>query len=201
MNLIQNPASGNGRLRAASAFADRILKHLESVMLVIACISLVAMMLLIFSDACMRYFVNSPVAFAPDVVTLYLTSAAFLLTLSYNLRNGVHISVDLFSHYMSKRFGNLALGLSFLIAAPLVLIMAYSIALSTWSSWLQGEALVGITPLPLWPSKAIVALSMCLMGIRLLHLGLFDFLAAVTDDDSLAYSMPSLESNPEEEMV
>ena len=187
-------------LRVSSA-SDQILQAVELVTLVLACISLFAIMALIFVDGSSRYLFNRPLQFASDVVTLYLTSAAFLLVLSYSLRHGIHISVDLFSQSVNSRLRNTLIGLSMLCAVPVVAVMAYQVAFVTLDSWRQGEALVGMYALPVWPSKAIVAFGIAVFNIRLLHLGLANFLAGLTGNETIAFPMTPIETHPEEEMV
>lgn len=184
-----------------ASFLDRVLKVVESLTLVLSCISLAIIMILVFMDGSLRYLFNSPLPFASDLINLYLISSAFLLVLSYSLRHGSHISVDLFAHMMNNRVQNVLIGAALLCSVPIVGIMAYAVSVSTWGSWDQGEALVGLYPFPVWPSKAIVAVGLIALDLRLLHLGVFNFLAGVTGDETLAYSLVPADANPEEEMI
>lgn len=181
--------------------ADRILSRIELATAVIACVALAAIMTILFLDGVMRYLLNSPLTFAMDIVTLYLLSAGLLLTLAYTLRQGGHISVDMFSAMMSWRSQSFLLGLSLLAAVPVIGIMGYELAKSSWASWVRGEMLVGLHALPLWLSRGIVALSFVCLNLRILHLGLFNLLAGLTGDRSLSYLLEPVEQHPEEEGV
>lgn len=194
------PASGSALGRVESAM-DRYLGAVEQLTLVIACAALFFLMFLIFVDAVLRYVANSPLRFAPDLVTLYLISAAFLLILSYSLRHGSHINVDVFIRLLSNRLQRLLSGLAFLCASPVVGIMSIEMTRLSWESYAQGEALIGLYAMPLWPSKAIIAFSLIVLNLRLLHLGFFNFLSGFTGRKELAIRMPLSAEHPEEEMV
>ncbi|MFO1143023.1 MAG: TRAP transporter small permease subunit [Amaricoccus sp.] len=174
---------------------------MERASLAIACLALVAIMTLIFLDGSLRYIANSPLVFAVDVVNLYLISAAFLLVLSYTLRHGGHISVDVFAHAMSDRVQALVVGIGLLCASPVVAVMAYEMTHLSMESWEMGEVQVGVYAMPLWLSKAIVAFGMVLLFLRVLHLGVFNFLSGVTGNKALAYPILPMPEHAEEEMV
>ena len=194
-------AVDNSALRRAALTLDRCLSAVEKITLVISCSAQILLMLLIFFDGAMRYIANSPLRFVPDLVTLYLISAAFLLVLSYTLRQGGHINVDVFVRRLSQRLQRLLTGLAFLCAVPVVGIMSVEMTSLSWESFKQGEALIGLYAMPLWLSKAIVAVSLIALNLRLLHLGFFNFLSGVTGNAELAIRMPSSTEHPEEEMV
>lgn len=180
---------------------DRILSRIEQATAVLACIALAAIMAILFLDGVLRYLLNSPLTFAMDIVTLYLLSAGLLLTLAYTLRHGGHISVDMFSAMMNWRSQALLLGLSLLAASPVIAVMGYELATSSWDSWVRGETLLGLHALPLWLSRAIVAVSFIALNLRLLHLGIINFLAGLTGNRTLAYLRDPVENHPEEEGV
>lgn len=175
------------RLVSFASAIDRLLGGLERASLVLSCIGLFSIMVLIFLDGSLRYLFNSPLVFSADVVNLYLISASFLLVLAYTLRNGGHISVDILAHAMRPRTQHFVLGFALVLASPVVAVMAYEMTSLAADAWKRGEVIVGIYAMPLWPSKAIVALGMILLGMRMLHLGFFNVLSAVTDDPALAF--------------
>jgi TRAP-type C4-dicarboxylate transport system permease small subunit len=194
------PGQAPGLVRIGHA-TDRLLSRIEQAMAVVACAALPAVMAILFLDGVLRYLLNSPLTFATDIVTLYLLSAGLLLTLAYTLRQGGHISVDMFATMMNWRGQALLLRLSLLAAVPVIAIMGYELGKSSWDSWIRGETLVGLHALPLWLSRAIVAVSFIPLNLRLLHLALFDFLAGLTGNRSLAYPLEGMENHPEEEGV
>ena len=187
--------------RGAMALIDRIISKMESVTLALACIALFAIMLLVFLDATLRYAFNSPLKFTTDAVTLYLISSALLLVLSYTLRHGGHINVDLFVHLMPARLYDLLIGITLLASLVVIAIMAWQVTSLTWESWQQNELMVGIYPWPLWLSKAIVGVSLIVLVIRLLHVALTHLIAAITGNSTIAIPVAHIEDQPLEDAV
>jgi TRAP-type C4-dicarboxylate transport system permease small subunit len=180
---------------------DRLLSRLECAALVIACAALFITMLLVFTDAVLRYTINMPLKFTMDIVTLYLLSAALLLVLSDTLRRGGHIGVDLFAKMLPRRAYHILIGFTTLCSAGAVGIMAYETTSLTWESWLKNELQVGIYAWPLWLSKAIVATSLVLLVARLLHIALSQLIAGATGDFAVAVSIAHVETQPVEDGV
>jgi TRAP-type C4-dicarboxylate transport system permease small subunit len=180
---------------------DHALLLVEKLTVGLAVVALFAIMVLIFFDGVLRYVANAPLKFATDIVVLYLISAGFLLVLSYTLRKGGHISVDVFVGLMPTRLRRVLYGGVLLLAVPVVGIMSWEMVKHSWESWVNGEVLIGLYALPLWLSKAIVAVGLVVLNIRLLHIGLFDFLAGVTGRDELAIAIEAMAEHPQEEGV
>ena len=183
------------------ASVDRFIGRVEFATLVVACGALFAIMLLVFTDAVLRYTINSPLKFTVDLVTLYLISAALLLVLSYTLRQGGHINVDLFMHWLSPRLYDFLMVFALVGAVVVVGVMARETTLLTWHSWDQDEIMVGIYPWPLWPSKGIVALSLIVLDVRLLHIALTHLIAGATGNPTIAIPVTHLEDQPLEDAV
>ncbi|MBB3713083.1 TRAP-type C4-dicarboxylate transport system permease small subunit [Limimaricola variabilis] len=201
MPTPQTDPSPPSVLARASDLVDRALSAVEKGTLALAVLALFGIMVLIFIDGVLRYVANSPLTFVVDVVVLYLISAGFLLVLSYTLRHNGHIHVEVFADMMPKRLQRLLSGLAYLGAAPVVGIMAIEMIHLTLESYVQGEVLIGLYPMPLWLSKAIVAFSLAVLELRILHMGIFNTLSALTNRPRLAIRMSLPIDNPEEEMV
>jgi TRAP-type C4-dicarboxylate transport system permease small subunit len=193
--------ASSSRVVRCFGLVDRVIALLETATLVVACVALFAIMLLVFLDAVLRYALNSPLKFTADIVTLYLISCALLLVLSYTLRRGGHINVDLFVHIMPPRLYDALMGIVLVGATVVVGIMAYQVTVLSWESWQANELTVGIYAWPLWLSKATVAISLVILDLRLLHVGLTHLAAAITGDPALAVSVAHAEDQPLEEPV
>ena len=180
---------------------DRAIGGVEIVALVVSCVALFTIMILVFFDAVLRYTLNSPLVFTADVVTLYLISCALLLVLSYTLRQGGHINVDLFVHILPTRLYDLLMAVALLLAFLVVGVMAYQVAALTWESWQQNEVMVGIYAWPLWLGKGIVAFSLVILAVRLLHIALTHLIAGVTGNPRLAIPVTHIEDQPLEDAV
>lgn len=186
-------------LERIAVITDRWLKRLEAISLGLAAIALFAIMTLVFLDGTLRYLINRPLKFATDVVVLYLISAAFLLVLSDTLRRGGHINVDFFTALMRPRTRRLLSGIAFLASAVIVGIMSFEMVDQAWESFKKGEVLIGLYAMPLWLSKAIVAFSLVLLNLRLIHLGFFDVAYAITGRKGLEIQIEAFSEHPEEE--
>lgn len=186
---------------AISKRVDVVLAILEKGTMVIACIAMFSIMLLIFFDGVLRYVANSPLTFTVDIVTLYLISAAFLTVVSYTLRHGGHICVDVFARMFSERAHNLLIGLSMLASAVMVAIMTWVVSEIAYDSWRTDELTVGLHVFPVWISKAIVAVSLMILLARILHLGAANLTAGLTGNAALAISVAHAPDDFEEEAI
>lgn len=180
---------------------DQVLIAVEQLSMVAACATLFAIMVLVFLDGTLRYTINRPLTFTADVVNLYLISAAFLAVLSYTLRHGGHICVDLFAKTLPARLYNGLIGTSLLLSAGMIGIMTYVVTDLSLESWRAGELTVGLFAFPVWVSKAIVAVSLALLLARTTHLGLINLAAGVTGIQSFAIAISHPEDDFEEEAV
>ncbi len=122
-------------------------------------------------------------------MTLYLISCALLLVLSYTLRRGGHINVDLFVHILPPRVYDIVMAVALFAAVGVVAMMAYQVTALSWDSWRMNELTVGIYTWPLWLSKAIVAVSLIVLDLRLLHVGLTHLVAGLTGHPAIAVSV------------
>jgi TRAP-type C4-dicarboxylate transport system permease small subunit len=193
--------SDPGKPSGFMAIFDRTMSRFEFAALVASCTSLFATMLLVFLDAVLRYTFNSPLKFTSDLVTLYLISASLLLVLSDTLRRGGHICVDLFARMLPLRIYHLLMGVALICSVAVIGLMAKETTLLSWESWHNNELMVGIYAWSLWYSKAIVAVGLILLALRLLHLGLSQLIAGMTGNLAAAVSVTHDDSQPIEDTV
>jgi TRAP-type C4-dicarboxylate transport system permease small subunit len=119
-------------------------------------------------DVVMRYGFNSPLAFAYDLITQYLLVAAFFLALSYTLRVGGHMNVDMLLVAIRSERARAALRLTAdALSIAFFLALLYAGYVTAQDSWSRGERLVGALPLPVWISQAFVPLGVALLLLRL----------------------------------
>lgn len=180
---------------------DQVLSSIEKGTMVVACAALVAIMVLIFFDGVLRYAINMPLTFTVDIVTLYLISAAFLTVVSYTLRRGGHICVDVFASMFPERVHNTLIGLSLLASGVMVGIMAQVVTEIAYDSWRTNELTVGLHVFTVWVSKAIVAVSLLILLVRIIHLGIASLAAGLTGNAALAISIAHSPDDFEEEAV
>lgn len=180
---------------------DIALSRIESVLTYIAVAALFLIMVIVFLDAVLRYAVNRPLNFTADLVTLYLISAGIFAVLSFTMRRGGHISVDLFANMLPRRLYCLVVGAGLLLSAVAVGIMTYELCRAAGEAWSKNEMQVGIYSWPMWLSNAIVAVSFLLFEVRLLHMGAANLIAGLVDDARYAIAIASAHEEPMEEAV
>jgi TRAP-type C4-dicarboxylate transport system permease small subunit len=180
---------------------DIALSRIESVLTYIAVAALFLIMVIVFLDAVLRYAVNRPLNFTADLVTLFLISAGIFAVLSFTMRRGGHISVDLFANMLPRRLYCLVVGAGLLLSAVAVGIMTYELCRATGEAWSKNEMQVGIYSWPMWLSNAIVAVSFLLFEVRLLHMGAANLIAGLVDDARYAIAIASAHEEPMEEPV
>jgi TRAP-type C4-dicarboxylate transport system permease small subunit len=180
---------------------DIALSRIESVLTYIAVAALFLIMVIVFLDAVLRYAVNRPLNFTADLVTLFLISAGIFAVLSFTMRRGGHISVDLFANMLPRRLYCLVVGAGLLLSAVAVGIMTYELCRATGEAWSKNEMQVGIYSWPMWLSIAIVAVSFLLFEVRLLHMGAANLIAGLVDDARYAIAIASAHEEPMEEPV
>jgi TRAP-type C4-dicarboxylate transport system permease small subunit len=176
----------NPTLARTFDLTDRALLAIEKGTIWISCASLFVIMTVIFVDATLRYSINRPLTITADVVNLYLLNAALLLVLAYTLRRGGHIGVEQFALLMPKRLYHLLSGAALICCTVVVGVMAAEAVELSWDSWSQNELMIGIWPWPIWASKVIVALSIVVLELRLIHIGATHFFAGLLNNPAIA---------------
>nr|WP_320178649.1 TRAP transporter small permease [Roseovarius pacificus] len=167
--------------------SDNIIGWIERIALFIACVAVVALMMLVALDASMRYLFNNPLGFTADAVVLYLLPASMFCAFSYTFRRGGHVAVDAIANTFPDRMVHFILGVLFLAAAYPVAEMALGGGRITWESWINGEITGGGHPTPVWLSKVLVPVGMGLLSLRLCHAAVANLWAGATSSDDLAY--------------
>lgn len=200
---MKGRVSGRAATTSWSALAcvDQILTWAEVATLGVAVAAIFVIMLLVFCDATLRYTINRPLSFSSDLIILYLISAAIFPALSYTLRRGGHVNVDLFAAMFPRRVFHGLIGVALLGAAAVTGVIAFKITGMAWDDWVTNEVQTGVYAWPMWPSKAIVAVGIVMFAIRLLHIGATSLIAAATEDYSHAIPIATIHDDTLEEAL
>lgn len=165
------------REAAGSALA-KAFNVLQNLLMVLACASIFAMMLIVAADVFLRYFFNSPIPWAYDVTAIYLIGAAFFFALPGTLARNGHIRIDL----LVGRFGRKARRRSEIVWSVLSIAAFGAVlwlgAATTYSSWSAGEVIAGAINWPTWLSTIVVP-----VGTAVLILGLLLRIRGGADDE------------------
>ena len=147
---------------------DRAIAALEDAAMVVVVAALFAVMAVTVADVVMRYGFNSPLPFAYDLITQYLLVAAFFLALSYTLRVGGHMNVDMLLVAIRSPRARAALrAVGDALAIVFFVALLYAGWTSTQDAWVRGDRLTGPLPWPVWISQAFVPLGVALLLLRL----------------------------------
>lgn len=147
-------------------FLSASIGKLELLFTAIAGIALIATMMLITVDVFMRYFMNQPLTWWYDVLTNYVMIALFYLAFSEALRRLEHLSIDVLSQRMSAKSQAIILTILYIIVGPLTIAIGYIGIISAHDSYSNNEVLAGLIAWPVWPGKALAAVSFFVLGLR-----------------------------------
>jgi C4-dicarboxylate transporter DctQ subunit len=153
--------------------ADRVLRTAENVLAAIGLSGLAATGVLIVVDVALRYLVGAPLSWSVGFVGDYALIGLFFLGLSYTVREGAHVRIDLVYTRLGPA-GRRALDLlGPLLTAVFLALVGYGGLLLTLESARFGDApLAGASELswPVWTSTVMVPLGAGLAVLRALHI-------------------------------
>lgn len=152
--------------------ADRVLRTVENAAAAVGLSGVVVTVTLIVIDVALRYLVGAPLSWSVGFVGDYALVGLFFLGLSYTVREGAHVRIDL----VHKRLGPagrrvLAVTGSALTAVFLALV-GYGGLLLTAGALRHGDIpLAGASELswPVWTSAVLVPVGAGLAVLRALH--------------------------------
>lgn len=197
-------SSAHTRLRPGARLllrVDHLLSAIERISLTAACALTVLIMLLVSVDAIARYLIGTPISFTFDVVTAYLMPATLFFALSFTLRHGGHVNVDLIVEHMPPRQHYFLIGLMLMIAFPIVFLIATQGASKTWHSWLAGDVTTGVYAWRIWMSEIIVPIGFGVLSARVAHVAVANLYAAITGEHAVAIPMSPSRNVPPEDAI
>lgn len=142
---------------------EKTLTLLSRIFAGIACISLIAVMLITFLDVVGRYFFNAPLTFAVELIQLGVGLIVLFGLAATTLERG-HIAVDLIEGVISR-------GAHIIVAAIAGLCGAVFMALMAWRLWDRGVTFRGdglatdILFLPVWPVVLLMSVAAALAAV------------------------------------
>lgn len=151
---------------------DETIKRIENFLIIISATSFIVIMSIMSADVFMRYVLNSPIAWSYEALTRYLMYAAFFFAVSYTLRHGEHLRVEVIYNRMPRRPRSLILGILYLPITLLLGLAAVKATQSAAQSYHANELLAGVVHWPIWTSKAIVSIGLIVLTLRSLEQGL-----------------------------
>ena len=131
----------------------RIGQRFDQLLIGISGCSLFLMMLTVTADVVLRYFLNSPLIWAHDLVSLYLLGFTIFLGLNAAMRHGDHIAVDLVFNLLPGRSRAVASLIIYLVASAVFAVFFWVTLNATWVSFIRDEQISGLIAWSIWPSN------------------------------------------------
>lgn len=152
--------------------AERGLRMTENAFAAVGLAGLAATVVLIVVDVALRYLVGAPLSWSVGFVGDYALIGLFFLGLSYTVREGAHVRIDLVHDRLGPRGRRLLALLGPLLTAVFLVLVGYGGLLLAVDAARFGDApLDGASELswPVWTSVALVPLGAGLAVLRALR--------------------------------
>ena len=146
---------------------QRWLSRCEKVAIYGAGLSVFLMMLLTTVDALGRYFFNSPLQGAYELLEDYLMLAATFLGAAVCYRGGGFIRVTLLADRLPKKVSIPVNYFTQITTFLYVVVLAYASILNLCRTIAQ-KTLLGTLPLPKWPGMVFISLGLLFLALLLL---------------------------------
>lgn len=147
--------------------ADGALRVVEKFGVGIAGIMMFLIMVVVVIDVVMRYFVNSPLSWSYELISLYLMVGLFFFGLSDTLANHAHVSVDILHLYMPTPLRHAAEFIGYALATPVFAAVFYMSVIRTWEAYRGAEVLAGHIAWPTWIASVCVPLGVGVLLLRM----------------------------------
>lgn len=145
-----------------------VISRLENFFESITVILMLAMMFIVFFDVVSRYLFNSPLAWAFDLIGLYLMVGVFFLSLSRTFTVHGHVGVDILLHRASPKLRRLAAIATCVFSIPFFGLLAFISSQRAYQSWINDDALSGLIAWPTWVAEVLVPIGTLLLMLRLI---------------------------------
>lgn len=147
---------------------ERLIIYIEKLFEGVTALLMLLIMVIVVTDVSMRYFFNSPLIWAYDLIGLYLMAGVFFLSISSTYAMHKHIGVDIFVQKFTPTGRRLAEILTSLVAIPLFFLMVKVGVERAYSNWTNGDAMAGLIAWPTWIAAVLVPLGIGLLVLRML---------------------------------
>lgn len=146
--------------------SDKLISHLERVLMAAAGLCLLFIMVIVAFDVALRYVFSSPLTWTYSVVGSYLIVGIFYFAISTGLKLDNHIAITVFQNKLPRRFIDASLALAFAASALFMVLIAIEGYENFRTSFANREIISMTIPWPTWPTFFVVSLGSILMAIR-----------------------------------
>ena len=156
-----------GPAAAIHAAADRGLRALEFIALLVASALLLTAMALVSADALLRYAINAPLTFQYTLTEDYLLVGLLMMAMPWGFRTGGFIRIDGLAGKLPPRFADALIRAGLIASAGYIGVLAWTAGEHWHRAWTAGEAKIGVIDWPVHLSWIPVPVGLSLLAIRL----------------------------------
>jgi TRAP-type C4-dicarboxylate transport system permease small subunit len=159
--------------------------RVESVATTVATGLILVVMAVVVVDVTLRYVFNSPLAWAYDLISLYLLAGSFFLVLPGAYADRAHVAVDIAHQHFPDAIRRFADLITTSVSSVVFWLIAAFGSERALIAFQQGDVITGSIPWPTWPALAVVPFGSGLLAFRLLLHAAGHLYAATTGRDIL----------------
>lgn len=172
-----------------------IFRNLELLLEILAAISLVAITLIVSTDAIGRYAFNKPIRWSTEAISLYLLPMLFFLALPVSFARQAHVAVDVAMHHAPPLLKAAAGMLVHVAGITFFSLILYFNCIRLCVTFREHELVPGVILWPLWPSLLILCIGCSLAALRCL-INLCADLAAIWEKGVSGAAALNMMKNP-----
>jgi len=173
----------------------RAISGVETVLSSVAALFVFVIMAVVAVDVGMRYFLNAPLSWSYDLISMYLMVGIFFFALSDAAQHNHHISVDILFQYIPVSLRRIFQIIGYVVAIPFFMAIFWLGARQAVGRFQAGDVVSGAIAWPTWPPSAMVALGAGLIVIRLVF-RVIALAAAVATGSARAIGTPEHSGDP-----
>lgn len=161
----------------------RVLRCVERFFNAVAMFFILAIMVVVFVDVLCRYFLNSPLGWTYDMISLYLMPGLFFLMLSDSYAFHSHVSVDLLTQKLSPKGRRYSEIITSVVGIAIFSLIAYAIAGRAYGNFINHDTMSGLIAWPTWIGAAFAPLGLTVLIIRMLYRLIGNVMSLVTGNN------------------
>lgn len=146
---------------------EKLIVAIERAFEMVTAFLMLLIMMVVTIDVFLRYFFNSPLTWAYDLIGLYLMAGVFFLSVSSTYAMHKHIGLDILVQKFPETGRRLAEIVTSVLAIPLFALIAKVGAERAYTNWANGDAMAGLIAWPTWIAAVLVPIGIGLLVLRL----------------------------------
>ena len=140
---------------------------LDNALATLAGIAIFVIMIIVTLDVVLRYVFNAPLAWSFDLISIYLMSGAFFLSLSDTLRCEHHVAVDIIFTGLPLKARRVLKMIGWALSSVLFTCITVLAAQEAFGRWDKSDVVAGAIEWPTWIPAALAVLGFGVMTLRL----------------------------------